>query len=705
MDTEKSDVRKFPPVPFDEFAPASYEEWKGEATAALKGAPFEKRLLTKTYEGITLEPIYTAEHTKDLTQPRTLPGMPDYLRGCDAAGYAAEPWVVAQGCDAVLPREANEILRRELERGTRAIHLILDGATRGCPDSVDPAPLGGRGLSLSSLSDLEEVLAGLDLGRYEVHVDAGASAAPLLGLFAARDQKAGGTGKLRGCIGADPLGTLAEEGTLPRPLTELYDEMARAAEWAGANAPGLRTALVRGNVYHDGGADSVRELGCAMATGAAYLEAMTSRGIGIDEAAGQIRFFFSLGANFFMEIAKLRAARLVWSQIVEAFGGGEEARRINLFVRTSRFTETVYDPYVNILRSTSQAFSGVVGGIDGMQVGCFDEAIRPGDELSRRVARNVQILLQNEFDLLQPIDPAGGSWYVETLTGQVAEHAWAFMQKVEAEGGMAAALGSGFVQGQVGKVLQDRLRNLAVRSDRAVGTNMYANMTEQPLSVPERAEIVRPVAGRGGCPSEDKGLEKVSRAKAREGCLVSALAEAFLSGATLGGACGALGAGASGETAVPIAPHRWTEQYEALRKRTEEIAKAGGEIRVFLANMGPIPQHKARADFSTGFMEVAGFKVLKNDGFATVEEALRAAKESGADVTVICSTDDTYPELVPPLAKGLKAECPAMRVLLAGAPAPEHKDAYVEAGVDDFIHVRANCLQILGEIQQARGMC
>jgi methylmalonyl-CoA mutase len=269
---------------------------------------------------------------------------------------------------------------------------------------------------------------------------------------------------------------------------------------------------------------------------------------------------------------------------------------------------------------------------------------------------------------------------------------------------MAAALGSGFVQGEIEKVLRDRFRNLAVRSDRAVGTNMYANMTEQPLSVPERAEAVRSGAGRAPS-AEGQGLEKISRAKAGEGCLVSALADAFLSGATLGEACGALGAGAPGESAAPVVPHRWTEQFEALRRRTEEAAKAGREIRVFLANMGPIPQHKARADFSTGFMEVAGFRVLKNDGFATVEEALRAAEESGADVTVICSTDDTYPELVPPLAKGLKAECPAMRVILAGAPAPEHKDAYVEAGVDDFIHVRANCLQILGEIQQARGMC
>jgi methylmalonyl-CoA mutase len=537
-----------------------------------------------------------------------------------------------------------------------------------------------------------------------------------LGLWVARARRAGADpSSLRGCIGADPLGTLAEEGSLSRPLEALYDEMARVARWAGKNAPALRTVLVRGDLYHDGGADAVRELGCAMSTGIACLEALAERGVGIDEAAERIRFSFSLGANFFMEIAKLRAARMVWAQIVEAFGGREESRRIDLFARTSRFTETVYDPTVNILRATSQAFSGVVGGVGGMHVGRFDEAIRPGDELSRRVARNIQILLRDEFDLLQPIDPAGGSWFVETLTGQVAERSWAFMQRIEGEGGMAAALRSGFVQGEIRGVLQDRFKNLALRSDRAVGTNMYANPTESPLPVSpgdgKGAGADQPCSPESGRGTADEGalrerLAAVAAAWNGEGCLISALAEAFLAGGTLGEACRALGAGDPVETVSPVEPHRWTEQYEALRGRTEELAREGREIRVFLANMGPVPQHKARADFSAGFMEVAGFRVLRNDGFATVEEAARAARESGAQVAVICSTDETYPELVPPLARALKAGCPGMRVVLAGAPAPEFKEAYLEAGVDEFIHLRANCLQVLGEIQKnAGGIC
>ena len=366
-----------------------------------------------------------------------------------------------------------------------------------------------------------------------------------------------------------------------------------------------------------------------------------------------------------MEIAKLRAARQVWAKIAESFGGDENAQRTEIFAKTSSFTKTVYDPYVNMLRNSTEAFSAVVGGADGLTVVRFDEAFKPESEFSNRQARNAQIMLQKEFNLLEPIDPAGGSWYIESLTDELAKKIWAELQKIEGQGGFLKSVRDGLIQKDVEATLQERFKKLARRSDRAVGTNMYPNMSE---AAPE--------------------WDKIESAAPACGC-----------------SCGCGGA-SSGLTVIPIVPHRWTEQFEVLRRRTEEYKAAhnGDNVKIFLANMGPIPQHKARADFITGFMEVAAFDVLKNDGFKTTDECADAAAKSGALAAVICSTDKTYPELVPPLAKAIKEKAPTMRVFLAGEPAAEFKDTYVQAGVDGFISVRSNCLESLTELQNAKGM-
>jgi methylmalonyl-CoA mutase len=394
-----------------------------------------------------------------------------------------------------------------------------------------------------------------------------------------------------------------------------------------------------------------------------------------------------------MEIAKLRAARLLWAQIVTAYGGGEAAAKLDARAVTSHFTASVYDPYVNILRSTTQAFSGVVGGVNALTVTPFDAAIRPSDAQSRRIARNIQVMMQNEFDLTAPVDPAGGSWFVETLTGQLAKAAWDQLRHIEAEGGLVAVLKSGSLQSAIAATLNERFKKLATRAERAVGSNMYANPEERG----QRPEDRKPCAC-GCCDSQS-----AAPAEGIDDCLFT-VAEAFKKGAALAKVQSALDKGAS-ENVSAIAPHRWTEQFEALRLKTAEYqAKTAKNIEVFLANMGPLTQHKARADFSAGFMEVGGFTVLRNNGFADAAAAAQAAIASQAQAAVICSSDDTYPEIVPKLARAIKAGAPDMLVILAGAPAPEFKDSYTEAGVDDFIHVKADCLSVLSKIQQAGGI-
>ncbi len=635
MDQEKK--TNLPPVSFDEFEPTSFTKWKGETIVSLKGGDYDKKMYTPTYEGITLQPVYLKSDLDKVNAATSFPGEQEYLRGTRAGGYLEQPWAIAQGVHTACPKEANAELLHHLAKGGDAVNVKI----------------GPGGVDVKTAEDMKVLLAGVDLTKTRLHITA-----PCAGEAIRLMEEAGiDLSKASGCIGCDPIGTLVATGKLPVSLDEAYDCIAKTIQHAAEAAPGIRTIVVDGLPYANGGANALQEVAYCMSTAETYIDAMIQRGVDVNAAAKAIRFSFSLGANFFMQIAKLRAARVVFAQMVKTFGGDAEARKIDTFVTTSPFTQTVVDPYVNVLRATTQAFSGVVGGADGMCVLPMDEALGGTEEASSRLARNIQVMLKEEFNLLQPVDPAGGSWYVETLTAQLGQAIWTKLGAIDAKGGIIAMLKSGAIQAEVDATLQQRFKNLETRADRAVGVNMYANMTEEKLTR-------KPSTAAPAC---DKPAV---------------------------------------ETIKPIEAHRWTERFEALRYATEDYeAKTGKKINVFLANMGDVHQHKARADFARGFLEVGHFNVIGNSGFPTVDEAVAAAVESGADVTVICSTDATYPELVPAIAKGIKAKCPDMIILVAGAPAKAYKQAYLDAGVNDFIHVKANCYEIISNIQKARGIC
>ena len=707
---KSADVENFPDVPLDEFTPPTDEEWKAACEALLKGAPFEKKMFTKTYEGITFDPMYTRKHTEDILPKGVMPGMGDYLRGVDAAGYIGKPWGIAQACDETLPAENNELLRHEHDKGATIYHIVLDTASRTGVDARQAETVGDTGTSVTTVEDMHVLLTGLDLAKFPLYVYAGANAVPLLALVAAARRASGeDMAEVRGIVGADPIGALAADGKLPASLDAHYDSLAAAARWATVNAPHLRTVFVRSDVYSNGGANDVQEVASVLATATAYLRALCERGLTIDEAASQIAFAFSMGANFFLQIAKLRAVRPLWAQIVGAFGGSAEAQKMRIHARPALFFKTIYDPYVNMLRNTTEIFSGVVGGIDSFESAPFDEPIRKGDEFSRRIARNVQIMLQEEFGLLQPIDPAGGSWAVETLTRQMKEKIWAEFQRIEKEGGIIAALRAGSLQESVAAVLAARFKNADLRRDRIVGNNMYPNMTETLLET--RAEDTAALKAQRTADIDaylsDIDVKHLGEALAslRQAHSVDNAVEAALAGATIAELMTAVTEGNGAETVTAIAPHRWSERFEALRQRTEEYkAEKNDNVKIFLANMGPIPQHKARADFTTGFLQVGAFEVLGNDGFKTVEEAADAARASGADAVVICSTDATYPEIVPALAPKLHEVLPKARVFLAGAAPKDLLETYKEAGIDEYISVRANCYEILESLQKQKGM-
>ncbi len=422
---------------FADFAAPSYEEWLEAVDKVLKGAPFAKKLVTKTYEGIDLQPMYRQQDVENLPHIDSLPGFAPYIRATPTLGYGEKRWEVCQELPYSTPQAFNEAARADLERGQNSLNLLPDQATLAGLDAdrAYAEQVGQGGVSISSLTDMTQALKAIDLERTPLHIEAGNAGLPITALLIAsmrHENKA--ADKLQGCIGMDPLGALASQGRLLQPLDSAYDEMAELTSWAVTHAPRLQTVNVLGYPYRDAGGSAVQELAFALATAVEYMRELQNRGPAIDDIAPRIRFSFSVGGKLFMEIARLRAARLLWARIVAAFGGGEEAQKMTLHVRTSRWNKTLYDPYVNMLRTTTEAFAGVVGGCDSMHVSPFDEVVGAPDEFSRRIARNTHTVLREECDIARTIDPAGGSWYVETLTDAVARKSWNLFQAAEVAG-------------------------------------------------------------------------------------------------------------------------------------------------------------------------------------------------------------------------------------------------------------------------------
>lgn len=700
---------------FNEFEQPTREQWKNEAVAALKGAPFDKIMYTTTYEGLTIEPMYHAEDLEGLPHLDSKPGFPPFVRGTKPNGFVNEPWKISQELTQSLPEEFNTEARFDIARGQTGLTMVLDRPSRlGSEPAVASAEeVGNHGLSLSSLADLKLAISGIDLEKTDLLCYSGAVSLPLIAMLAAAIEDDGkNMAALKNCIGCDPLGELASDGRLEVSIKAAYDSMYQTIAWSLKHAPRLRTVFILGHPYHNAGASSTQEVAFALATAAEYLREMITRGLTVDEVAPRMRFGFSLGSNFFMEIAKLRAARMLWSKVVSAFGGNEESQKMSIHGRSSAFNKTVLDPYVNMLRITSEGFSGAVGGADSMHLAPFDEPIRTPDRFSRRIARNVQIMLQEESNFTIPIDLGGGSYYIEKLTAEFAGNVWNMFRDIEKNGGMTAALVAGTPQALSVATAAKRSESIEHRHDMILGTNMYANLSEKRIETPvmdhdalkrlraaavadyRKQHVHLSLAGQLSAfehSFSDAGSNAVDAAivAIREGALLSDISEviADLDSARI--------------SVIPLNIFRAAEPFEKLRKMAElHYETTGTRPRVFLANMGPVAQHKPRADFSAAFFETAGFEILGSTGFASTEEAAEAAIASGVDIIVICSTDVTYPEYVPVVAARVKADRPDATLLVAGRQAPEVESAFLAAGVDGFIHAKANCYEINRKLQE-----
>jgi methylmalonyl-CoA mutase len=701
-----------------DFPPVGYGDWHRLVETELKGASFEKRMFTTTYEGITLKPIYRPEDIANLPHLNSFPGFAPFVRGTTAGGHASQPWAISQEITCSSPSEFNHEARNSLAGGLNALNMVLDKATRNGrdPDWATPDEVGSGGLSIATLSDLEHALEGVDLRTTFLFVRSGASGMPFAALLMALMRKRRQPPSfLHGCIEMDPLGILSHEGRLPQSIEGAYQEMAALTRWAADHAPRIQTTCVHSRAWHEAGGNAVQELAFTLATGIEYLREMHRRGLDVNTVAPRIRFAVTVGQNLFMEIAKLRTLRMLWSRAVAVLGGNEDAQKVSLHVRTSQWNKSVRDPHTNILRATVEALAGVLGGCDSLQVGAFDEVVRPPDDFSRRIARNTQLILQKECNLTQVIDPAGGSWFAEVMTAELASRAWLLFQEVEKLGGMAAALHEGFAQEAIHTLAAQKIRATACRRDTIVGVNQYANPNEKPLEVPATDATLfhkrraRQVASHRTSLDDTEGeivLKKLSNiVNFRGDGLFAECVEAVISGATLGEIVRAIRI--HDHPCAPITSVRITRAavpFERLRAAIERhIAGHHQRPQVFLCNMGPLREHKARADFSRGFFSTGGYDVVSPEGFGTPEAAIQAFVQSGARIAVICSTDENYPALVPPLVKGIRAARHDAIIVLAGFP-KDQIEAHKKTGVDEFIHLRADAVQLLGNLHTKLGI-
>lgn len=670
------------------FPPATKSEWLAKVEADLKGQPFTK-LQSRTPGGLIIDPLYTAEDVRGLP-PVGLPGVHPYVRGTSPVGG----WVLQQEYEDPRPTVCRDLIRRDLERGAEGVWLRL-GPRRGC--------------RVLTVAELDDVLGAVDLSRVPVSVDGGADAlAVASGFLALAKRRDVAYETLEGSLCFDPVGLLAGEGVIEGGLAARFDELTDLARWCADHAPGLQAVHVSSDPYDGGGASVVQEIAYTLGTGIEYLRRLTDGGMTVDAAAQQIGFSYAVSGDFFTQMAKLRAARGLWSRIVMTAGGDPTAAAMRMHARTSRFTKTQRDPWVNMLRVTAECTAAALGGAQSIATLPFDCSIGPASELARRVARNTQIVLREESHLDAVVDPAGGSWFVERLTAELARAAWAEVQSIEEAGGILKALGSGRIVDAVGDVAETRRRDLATRKTPIVGVSEFPSLHEAPVErEPVKSEEISRLL-QSSLDSLDLGAHRdslvqlartVNDPQREQGTLMRAALAAVTAGADMYSVATVLQHGQPDFHVEPIAQWRAAELWEQLRDRA---GRSPERPKAFMANLGPLPSHKARSTWAQNLLAAAGLDAVTNDGFGDAEALAAAWKRSSAELAVICGSDADYETMLEPAIAALKkAGCPL--VLLAGRP-QERGAALRELGVSDFVFVGADVLGVMTRVLDSIGV-
>ena len=605
---------------FDQFPATTYDEWRAKVEADLKGADFDKKLVWRTNEGFNVQPVYRREDIKDLQTTNSLPGEYPYVRGT----RTDNDWLTRQEIVAESAEEANSIAKDVLNKGVTSLGFCVKEATA---------------------EELAALLKDIHVPAVEINFTCCPNKAQALAEVLVKFlQEKGWADDFRGSIDYNPLRKALRHGA-----GNVSDQVvAQAKKLVETVAPvkGLRVLSVDSNVLSNAGAYITQELGYALAWGADWMTLLTDAGLSATEVACRIKFNMGVSSNFFMEIAKFRAARMLWAKIVRQYKPDCTcAEKMMCHAVTSRFNQTIYDAYVNLLRSQTEAFSAAVAGVDSMTVTPFDVAYKKPDDFSERIARNQQFLLKEESHMDKVIDPAGGSYYVETLTVSIAEQAWKLFLDVEENGSFFKQVNEGLVQKAVNASCEKRHTDVARRKEILLGTNQYPNINE--------------------------------------------IAHDKIEGAACGCGCGC---DHEHEDSGGLLNKRAATDFEALRLQTEAWPV---RPKVFMLTIGNLAMRLARAQFSSNFFGCAGYQIIDNNGFKTVEEGIDAALAQEADVIVLCSSDDEYAEYAPAAFKYLNGRA---EFVVAGAPAC--MDDLKAQGINDFVHVRVNVLDTLRDFNK-----
>ena len=701
-----------------DFKPSSIEEWKEVVNKDLKGASFEKTLVTKTYEDIDLQPLYSKRDTESLTFVNNMPGFYNFVRGNNASGFVNKPWEICQELIYTDAEKYNEALKHGLDNGQTGITLTIDETTKAGLDSDNSTvgEAGKGGIPVSTLEDLSKALKGIDITKFPIHIDAGFSSLPFVIIFSAYLKKEGIEIKnLSGSIESDPVGFLVCKGKLPVTLEQVFNEMKTVLNWSKENSHAIKTIGINGSIYHNSGASAVQELAFILSTAVEYINQMIDRGLSPDDISSNMRFTFGIGSFYFMEVSRLRAARMLWAKILNEYKVSNGSEKMIIHCSTSSYNQTKFDPYVNILKTTTEAFSAITGGTDSLHTNNFDETFNIANEFSSRIARNTQTILHNESHLDRIIDPGGGSYYIEKLTEEVAKKSWTLFQDIEKQGGMIKALEKGYPQELLSETVSKKKKDVSKRKSILIGTNMHANIKEEKYeaNLPDyediykkRTEFLKEFSNSASKKKYKPILNNLQAlVNSESNNIINIGTEAVLEGATIRNISEALRSSFTESITVnTISPYRAAKVFEDIRNASETYKEeTGNRLKVFLINRGILKQYKARADFSRDFFEVGGFNVLNPEGFKTNEEAVTSAINSKAPIVVICSTDDTYSDIVPSIVKGVKEKNKNIAVVLAGNPKDRRK-FYEDSGIDEFIYIGVNVQQVLTNLLKKIGV-
>lgn len=609
---------------FEQFPPVSTEEWMAKVNADLKGADFRK-LVWKTSDGIEAMPFYREEDLKDIIAAETLPGEFPYRRGVKKDD---NNWLVRQDISVTDYSQANSKALDILMKGVDSLGFIIN----------DPSGINADNFRI--------LLNNIQPEAVELNFLSNGKAKEILQILASiAEERDLSAENLKGAIEADPIGRIMTNGTLCIPVGEGFDYLAELT-LQSLRFPNFRTIHIKASTFGDSGAGLVQELGYAISTGAEYMAQLTDRGLSAQDAASKIRFSFGVGPDYFPEIARLRAARVLWSVILKGFCG-ENCPEMNIHCTTANWNKTIYDPYVNMLRSQTETMSAVIGGTNSMTVRPYDMPFKNPDSFSERVARNQQLILREEAGFGNVIDPAAGSYYIEKLTDMIAEASWKLYLETEEQGGFLEALKKGSIQQNIREAARKKLKDIATRKTVLLGTSQYPNTREK------MAEKIDP-----SFVSEKEQPQNLEF--------------------------------------EPLQVFRGAREYEEIRMAIE---RSGKVPHVFLLTIGNPVMRKARAQFSSVFFGSGGYRVTDNAGFDSVETAVSSAIDSGADIVVICSSDEEYATFAAEIYKNLAGRC---IVVIAGNPACTGK--LKAAGIEYFIHLKSDVPETLHQFNSMLGI-